>query len=29
MIGGLIWFTLGFVAGVTTLAVITVMLGEV
>lgn len=29
MISGLIWFILGFVMGLTTLAVITVILGEV
>lgn len=29
MISGLIWFILGFVTGLTTLAVITVILGEV
>lgn len=29
MISGLIWFILGFVMGLTTLAVITAILGEV
>lgn len=29
MISGLIWFMLGFVTGLTTLAVITAILGEV